>query len=162
MSIFVKYGDIKGESSDDNHKEWIDAEELDWGVSRQITSNTSTQGDRESSNATISDLTLTKFMDKSTARLFIESCCGTGKDVTIELTKTGTGGGSDTYIQYILHNALISSFITEHVNDSGFRPVEEIKISFTSIEMKYITYDEDGNPLAPVAVGFDTKTNTKK
>ena len=162
MSIFFKREGIVGESSDSNHKNWVDIEDLEWGVSRQITSSTSTQGDRESSNAIISDLKLSKFMDKSTPKFFIEACCGRGKDITLELTKTGSGGGSDTYIQYILHNALVSSFITEHINDSGFRPVEEIKISFTSMEMKYIAYDEDGNTLAPEAVGFDSKTNMKK
>ncbi len=76
MSIFMHVEGIQGETSDLNHKGWIDIENLEWGSKRQITSNTSTQGDRESSNATITDLTLIKLMDKTTPYLFIETCCG--------------------------------------------------------------------------------------
>lgn len=74
MSIFLHYPKIKGETSDKNHKDWIDVLDVEFGVSRAITSATSTQGDRESSNATISDLTIKKLMDKATPYIFIETC----------------------------------------------------------------------------------------
>lgn len=35
-------------------------------------------------------------------------------------------------------------------------------ISFLDAEVKYTPYDEDGNALAPIAVAFDTATNTKR
>ncbi|MGH1441121.1 MAG: type VI secretion system tube protein Hcp [Cellvibrionaceae bacterium] len=47
---------IKGETSDKNHKDWIDILKVKFGTSRNITSSTSTQGDRESSNASMSSL----------------------------------------------------------------------------------------------------------
>ncbi len=50
---------------------------------------------------------------------------------------------------------------TEAMKYSNVRPIEIIKISFTSMTVKYIQYDDDGNMLAPQAVGFDTKTNMK-
>lgn len=40
--------------------------------------------------------------------------------------------------------------------------MEAISISFTDIEVKYIPYDEDGNAVAPISVGFDSATNIKK
>ncbi|MEX0873007.1 MAG: type VI secretion system tube protein Hcp, partial [Aquisalimonadaceae bacterium] len=91
MSIFMNYDGIKGESSDSNHKDWMDIQDISWGVSRNITSASSTQNDRESSNAAITDLQVTRAMDSATPALFIESCCGKGKDVVIHLTKTGAG-----------------------------------------------------------------------
>jgi type VI secretion system secreted protein Hcp len=162
MSIFVDYSGIKGEASDPAHKQWMDVEKISWGVGRQITSNTSTQGDRESSNATISDLTLTRYMDSATPKIFIEACCGTGKDVVIHLTKTGTGSGTDVFMQYTLKNALISNYTVSAETQSNERPSESITISFVDVEVKYTPYDEDGNAEAAIAVGYDTATNTKR
>ena len=162
MAILLNYEGIKGETSDKNHKDWIDVASWTWGTKRTITSNTSTRGDRESSNAVISDLQITKYMDSSSLKLFIESCCGTGKEVKLRLTKTGTGEGSDVYMEYILKNSLISQYDVGGDEDDIKRPLETITISFTEIEVKYTPYDEDGNTMAPLAGGFDTATNTKK
>lgn len=162
MSIFVNYTGIKGESSDKGHKDWMDVETLHWGVSRQLTSATSTMNDRESSNAVISDLVITRRMDSATPNLFIESCCGTGKDVVIHLSKTGQGDGANIYMEYTLKNALISEYSVNAASQSTDRPMEQITISFVDVEVKYTPHDEDGNALAAIAVGFDTATNTKR
>ncbi len=162
MSIFVNYEGIKGESSDSGHKDWIDAKSISWGVLRQITSNTSTKGDRESSNATISDITLFKYMDKASPKIFIETCCGTGKNVLIDMTKTGQGQGSDTYIRYKLYNALLSNYhVRYNQRKSSTRPIEVITISFAKLQMKYMPYDDDGLIVAPIATGFDYTNNMK-
>jgi len=71
MSIFLYYEGIKGETSDPDHKDWIDVDAWQWSAGRKITSSTSTRGDRESSNAVIRDLKITKSMDSSSNRLFI-------------------------------------------------------------------------------------------
>lgn len=162
MSIFLNYEGIKGESSDSNHKDWVDVDSWSWGVQRKITSASSTQGDRESSNAVVSDLTITKKMDSSSNKFFIESCCGTGKTVKLHLTKTGKGSGADVFMEYTLRNALISNYKVGGTAGEVYRPIESITISFVEMEAKYIRYDEDGNAISPDIVGFDTATNTKK
>ena len=160
-NIFIKIPGITGDCSDKNHSGWILAKIIEWGSSRQITSSTSTQGDRESSNAIISDLTFYKNMDKATAALFLAACCSTGKDIEIHITKTGAGDGGDVYMVYVLKSAIISHYEMAAKASSRYRPMEEIKISFVGIEVKYTPYDEDNIPLAPIAVGFDTSTNTR-
>jgi type VI secretion system secreted protein Hcp len=162
MSVFVKYEGIVGESSDSGHDGWMDVESISWGVGRQINSNSSTQGDRESSNAVISDLQITRNMDSATPKLFLESCCGTGKEVKIHLTKTGQGSGSDVFMEYTLKNALISNYTISAHSQENSRPYETLTISFVDIEVKYTPYDENGDPQAAIAVGFDTATNTKR
>ncbi|MDN3519151.1 type VI secretion system tube protein Hcp [Aquisalimonas lutea] len=158
----MSYKGIKGESSDKNHKEWIDIDDLHWGVKRNITSNTSTQNDRESANAVIQDLTLARRMDSASPNLFIESCSGKGKTIVLHLTKTGTGTGSDAFMEYALKNALISSYEMNAETEADERPTELLTISFVDLEMKYTPYDQDGNAMAPVAVGFDTSTGEKR
>lgn len=162
MSMFLYIEGIQGEVSDAGYKGWIDITHWSWDISRNITSSTSTQGDRESSNATIGDLMITRLMDKATAKIFMEACCGRGKQVKLVQTKTGTGNGTDTFIEYTINNALISNYSVKAINSSASRPIENIKISFVNLEVKYTPYDEDGNAEASIAVGFDTATNTKK
>lgn len=161
MSIFMNYEGIKGESTDKNHQDWIDVDDISWGVRRNITSNTATSKDRESANAEITDLQLTRRMDKATPDLFIESCCGKGKEVVIHLCKTGTGSGTDTYMEYTLKNALISNYTVEAETQGDDRPTEQITISFQKVELKYTPYDDNGQAEASIAVGFDTTTNEK-
>ncbi|MBI3898983.1 MAG: type VI secretion system tube protein Hcp [Gammaproteobacteria bacterium] len=162
MSIFLNYEGIQGESSDQGHAKWIDVDSWSWGVARQITSSTSTQNDRESTNAKITDLTITKRMDSSSPKLFLESCCGTGKNVILHLSKTGSGTGSDVYQEYKLKNALISHYSVGGNATDKERPTESITISFVELESKYTPYDEDGKATSPIAVGFDTAKNVKK
>lgn len=161
MSIFMHYEGITGEVSDKHHHGWIDIENLSWGVQRKITSHTATKGDRESANAEITDLTLTRRMDSATPRLFIESCCGRGKEVIIRLCKTGAGDGTDVYMEYTLKNALISLYRMKAVNQSNTRPREQLVISFQDVEVKYTPYNDDGKAQAALAVGFDTTVNEK-
>lgn len=110
MSIFMYADGIKGDSIDKHHKGWVDLLKFGYGVDRNITSKTSTRGDRESSNTQTSDLLLLKLMDRATPQIFIENCCGRAKKVIVELTKTGAGHGADVYMQYIFHHALFSNY----------------------------------------------------
>ncbi|MBI3899798.1 MAG: type VI secretion system tube protein Hcp [Gammaproteobacteria bacterium] len=162
MSIFMNYEGIKGESSDSGHSQWIDIDRLSWGVGRKVTSASSTTGDRESNNAVITDLTLTRRVDSATPKFFLESCCGTGKKVTLHLTKTGQGSGADIYLEYILKNAVISQYNVDATSNSSERPLERMVLSFVEIEVKYTPYDQNGEALSPTAVGFNTATNSKK
>lgn len=91
MSIFLQIKGIQGKTSDTNYKNWLDIIGYQWGVQRHITSNTSTQKDRESSNASIKDLTLTRFMDQAAPKLFIEACCGRGKAITLSANQNRLG-----------------------------------------------------------------------
>lgn len=160
MSIFMQIEGIKGESSDLYHKDWLDIESIEWRVGRKITSRTSTRGDRESSNPEYSELLLFKRMDKATPYIFIESCCGRGKTIIIECTKTGKGNGSDVYMQYRLENAMISYYKVYAKDKRGNkRPMEAIKISFKRLEQRYIPYGEDNIAEAPIAVGYDAAKN---
>ena len=82
--------------------------------------------------------------------------------MVIHLAKTGSDQGADVYMEYILHNAIITEYnVTANRNDPH-RPYEHITVSFVDLEVKYTPYDEDGHAMAPIAVGFDTATNTKR
>lgn len=164
MSIFMSYeGITQDNASDKSHDKWIPIIEFAWGSSRQITSATSTRGDRESTNARISDLIVYKWMDQSTSKLFLDACCGSGRNVIIHLTKTGTGSGADLYMEYKLKNALINGYeVSGGTLLFRGRPQEIITISFVEIECRYTPYGENNEPLSPISVAFNTATNTRR
>lgn len=159
--MFMSYEGIKGEAADAGHAEWLDIHSLSWGSRRRVTAASSTKRDRESANATISDLNITRRMDSASPALFIESVCGKGKTVVIRMTRTGSGGGADVYMEYTLRNALVTQYEVDAEAEEEERPEEALTISFTAIETKYTPYDDDGNPMSPIAVGFDAATNTR-
>ena|GEM_PF-467638 len=162
MSMFLQYGNVKGECNDENHKQWLDVEYIKWeGVKRKITSSSSTHKDRESSNAVIKNIDLVRRVDKATPYVFMESCCGTGVDAKIAMTKTGYGSGTDVFMLYTLKNVLITNYIVFASSQSNARPLERISLSFVDMQMKYMTYDDNGIIINPVAVGFNTATNQK-
>ncbi|MCH2038831.1 MAG: type VI secretion system tube protein Hcp [Rickettsiales bacterium] len=102
---------------------------------------------------------LFKRMDSTTPYIFLESCCGRGKTIIIECTKTGAGSGSDVYMQYRLENAVISHYHVSVKGKRGRRPLEAIKISFKRLDQRYIPYGEDNVAGAPIAVGYDAARN---
>lgn len=159
MSIFLLHPVIKGESTDAFHIGWLDIESLEWRIGRKITSQTSTSGDRESSNPEFSELLLFKRMDSATPSVFLESCCGRGQTITIECTKSGAGIGSDTFVQYRLEQALFSHYQVCAKSTRNKRPLESIKISFKSMEQRYIPYDENNIAQAAIAVGYNAAKN---
>ncbi len=159
MHLFIP--GIKGESTDPDHKDWIDIESFSWGVNRTLNSNSSTKGDREVGNAQISDLHIVRNMDSSTSKLFLDACCGKGKEIKLELTKTGTGSGSETYMKYVFTNAVISNYTVNGTSSDTSHPTETITIAFIKVDMSYNTHDDDGVQCSSESVGFCTATNSK-
>lgn len=75
---YLKLGDIKGESSDSKHKNWIDVESWSWGESRSAgaASDMRMKGSKIGQNApasagkaNVQDISITKSSDKSSPKL---------------------------------------------------------------------------------------------
>ncbi len=151
MAIYLKYDGIDGEATHDKHKKWIDVGSLQFGVGRGISTPSGSTANREASEPSISEVVVTKMLDAASSKLFVESCTGAaGKKVEIHLVSTGSPG--NTYVEYTLHNALISGY---SLSSGGDRPSESISINFTKIEYKHIPYDEANKAGTPVTVSYD-------
>ncbi|MEX0731185.1 MAG: type VI secretion system tube protein Hcp [Aquisalimonadaceae bacterium] len=162
MSIFMKYGHLRGESADAGHVGWVDVDEVYFhGVKRRISSNSGTRFDRESAVTEIRDITLIRYMDQASPGIFLESCCGDGKDLTLHYGKTtSTGSGNDLFLEQVLEHAVIADYKVYSSIYSRRRPSEKLTISFTGLLLRYIPHGDDGTPLSPLAVSYSTRTNT--
>jgi type VI secretion system secreted protein Hcp len=154
MAIYVKYEGIDGEATHEEHKKWLDVSSVQWGVGRAISTPSGSTSNREASEPSVSEVTLTKLMDSSSPKFFTEACTGAaGKKVQIDLVTTGSPG--KTYATYTLTNALVSSY---SMSSGGDRPAESISISFTKMEYKFTPYDDTNKAGTPIAVSYDIST----
>jgi type VI secretion system secreted protein Hcp len=151
MAIYMQIDGIEGDVTAAGHEGWIDCSSMQWGVGRGINTPTGTSQERESSAPSISEMTISKAMDKCTPQIFKEACVGTSKKVVIDLIQTG-GTELDTYMSYELTNSLISGY---SVSSSGDRPSESVSFNFTKVEMKFIPYDSEHKAGSPIPASYD-------
>lgn len=154
MSIYVKYGKLKGDATDADHKEWLTVSSLQWGVGRAIMTPTGAAANREASQPSVSEVTITKTMDQSSTGFFTEAVTGVkGTEVEIDLVSTGNPGR--VYAKYKLYDALVSGY---SMSTGGDRPSESISINFSKIEFKYIPSKTENEQGSPVSVSYDLAT----
>jgi len=153
MAIYLKYGSIKGDATHDEHKDWIAIGSMQWGVGRAISTPTGAAENREASEPSVSEVTMTKEADCSSIHLFKEACTGNkGTLSTIHVVQTGSPGR--LLLEYKLTNSLVSGY---SCSSGGDTPSESISVNFTKIEFKYINYDQAGNP-SPATASYDLAT----
>lgn len=154
MAIYLKYEGIDGEATHQDHKKWIDIHSLQFGIGRGISSPVGSASNREASEPSVSEITVSKLMDAASPKLFTESATGsTGKEVKIDLVTTGSPGL--TYVTYTLTNALVSGY---SISSGGDRPSESVSINFTKIEYKFTPNDDKNAQGTPVTVAYDLAT----
>jgi len=139
MAIFMKYGALKGEVSQETHKEWIEINSLQWGVGRGIGSGVGGGSLRESSAPSVSEITVTKVMDIASPLLLKESLGGKAVEVKIEITQTDDSGKHVSFQKYVLTNTLISGY---SISSGGDRPSESLSLNFTKFDSEYMNIDD--------------------
>ncbi len=154
MAIYMKFDGITGDATHDEHQEWITVESLSWGVGRAISTPVGSTKNREASEPSVAEVTISKQMSSDSVYLFQESCTGqVGKEVKIHLVSTGSPG--QTYLEYTLTDTLCSGY---SVSSSGDRPMESVTLNFNKVEMKYIPLESNNESGSPVTKGYDLVT----
>lgn len=138
MAIFIKYGEIVGETTQVTHKDWIEVSSLQFGVGRGISSGVGGGSKREASAPSVSEVVVTKTFDKSSPLLLKEAIGGKGVTCKIEMTRTDASGKHVSYQKYILSDTLISGY---SVSSGGDRPSESLSLNFTKIDSEYLAID---------------------
>lgn len=140
--ILLKFSTaIKGTSTVSGHTDWITIDAIQMGVGRAI----SVSGggtDRDTSNPSFSEISLTKATDIASADLFMQAVCGKslGK-AEIHFIQTG---GSDKKEQVFLTLELDGPIISSYsASSGGERPSEQFTINFTKISYKYDSFTGD-------------------
>jgi type VI secretion system secreted protein Hcp len=144
--MFIKIKDIPGESKDRSHSNEIDILSLLWSnavqSSRAGVAGKASPGDL---------LSVTKYIDKSTPKLF--EALATGKhldEATLVVRKAGSTPVE--YLKYTLQDVMVTSYST---GGSGDRPTESISFNYGKIEVQYTELNADGTPGKVTVQGWD-------
>lgn len=132
---------IKGDSIVDSHTDWITISSLQMGVGRAISVSGGGK-DRDTSNPSFSEITLTKSTDMSSADLFMQAVCGKslGKAEIHFIQTGGSDKKNQVFLTIELEEAIISSY---SASSGGDRPSESFSINFTKISYKYDAFSGD-------------------
>ena len=142
MPAFMKLGDIKGQATDGDHKDWIIIQSMSAPIYRTIPENARDQ-QRTQGSTVLGDISVVRELDKSTTKL--QEACANGTffpDVEIHLCAT-VGNKQEPYLVYKLKNVIVSHH-SFHGNASGSPlPSEEVGLSCTEAEWNYIILNPD-------------------
>ena len=154
MALYMKYGSIKGDATQDEHKEWIVIDSVQFGAGRGISTVTGAARNREASEPSISEVTVMKQMDSSSHEIFKASTTGIkGEDLKLDFTSTDQAG--QVFFSLLCSEALVSGY---SISSGGERPTESISFNFTKIEYKAAPLGPDNKPTGPFTVTYDIAT----
>jgi len=159
MPIYMKYGTIDGEVTTSPYAKWIELNSFQWGVGRAISMPMGGGvSKRESSDPSISEVSITKDMDSTSPKVLSESLIGKmDTEVKIAITRTKSGGETEEFASYILTNSAVSGY---SVSSGGDRPSESLSINFTKVQFKYTSFDVKGTA-KPDIFTYDIETRKK-
>lgn len=142
VDMFIKIGDISGESTDSKHKGSIDVLAWSWGMSQSGT--THMGGGGGAGKVSVQDISLTKYVDASTNALILACCNGTHYDQAL-LTVRKAGGEPLEYIKITMKEVIISSLSTGGSGGED-RLTENLTLNFAEFKFEYQEQDEKGKP----------------
>jgi type VI secretion system secreted protein Hcp len=158
VDMFLKLGDIKGESSDHKHKDEIDVLAWSWGMSQSGTMHVGRGGGAGKAN--VQDLSFTKYIDSSTTNLMLK--CANGKHYPeAKLTVRKAGEKPVEYLKITLTDVLISSISTGGSGGED-RLTENVTLNFAKVKVEYTPQDEKGSPGATMDMSWNIAANAEK
>lgn len=159
FSAFVNCGDIKGECTEKDHKDWIAATKVVYGLRQPPSVTQQTAGGRTAEAVEFSELAFEKLVDKATPKLFEAAVKGeTIPEVTIHYSRA-SGDAPVVYLEIKLKEVLVSGI--QHVGDPNGPhqfPTEEIRMTFGAIEKTYTQQTSAGKKGGNVAAKYKLTT----
>lgn len=153
--IFLKMGDIEGESQDDKHKDEIEALAWSWGVSQAGSIHAG--GGGGSGKANFSDLSFTHYIDKASPNL-LKSCANGEHVKEVKLAVRKAGRGEQDFLVITMDDVIITSVAaTDDGGDGGL--LETVSLQFAKVDFEYKPQKADGSLEAGVHFKWDIKAN---
>jgi type VI secretion system secreted protein Hcp len=151
----MKLGDIKGESTDTGHKEWILLESMSSPIHRSIPSGAK-DIQRTRGETMLVEVSVTRLLDNSSVKM--QEACANGtffKEVELHLC-TIVKNKAEPYLKYKLSDVIIANY-SFHGNASGQPlPSETVGMAYSKVEWTYIKVDpKTGDPKGNVVGKYE-------
>lgn len=158
IDVYLQIDGIKGESTDDKHKDWIECLSVQFGVSQPRSATASTGGGHTAERCEHQDIALSKLADLSTPILL--QTCSAGKTIPkakFEFMRADGKGERIKYFEIELENVLIGA-VNPTVTE-GTILHENVGLKFSKIKWKYTQQKVSGGAGGNTAGGWDLATN---
>src|SRR5262245_59437425 len=158
MDMFIKIGDLKGESRDKAHKESIDVLAWSWGISNSGSAQVG--GGAGAGKCNVQDLSFTKFIDKSSPDLMLAACNGKHfPTATLTVRKAG-----EKPLEYLI--ITLSELIVTSVSTGGSggedRLTENVTLNFAKVKVDYKEQTATGGVGATPSMTWDVAQNVNE
>ena len=157
VDMFIKIGDLKGESKDATHKGEIDVLAWSWGVSNSGSAHVG--GGAGAGKANIQDLSFTKYVDLSSPDLML-ACCNGKHFPEANLVVRKAGENPLEYLKIKLTEVLVTSLSTGGSGGED-RLTENVTLNFAKVNVDYVEQTEKGAQGGKPKMGWDIAANKK-
>ncbi len=159
FDTFLQIDGVPGESTDDKHKDWIELVSYSHEMVQPVSSTRASAGGASTGRTQHGDFTITKFVDKSSVKLY--EAVSNGKHFGKAKIEVCRAGGSQVkFIEITLEEVMISGV---HANSKGAAdkegaelPTETVTLNYGKIEWTYTQQKrKDGSGGGNVTAKYD-------
>lgn len=158
VDMFIKIGEVKGESRDKVHKTEIDVLAWSWGMSNSGTAHLG--GGAGAGKVNIQDLSLTKYIDKSSPDLLL-ACCNGKHYNEATLTVRKAGENPLEYLIIKMTDVLVTAVSTGGSGGED-RLTENVTLNFAKVNVKYVEQTATGTAGDKPEMTYNIAENTKE
>jgi type VI secretion system secreted protein Hcp len=162
FDAFLKIEGVPGESTDANHKDWIEILSFSHGLTQTASGSMSSGGGASAERCDHSAFTVVKTLDMASP-LLAEKCCSGEHIKEVMLSLNRAGGDKVQYMEYKMTNVMVTK-VSPGGSSQGKEtlPLEEIAFRYGLIEWTYTQQKlADGTGGGKVAAGWDLTGNKK-
>jgi type VI secretion system secreted protein Hcp len=158
VDLFIKIGDIKGESTDAGHANEIEVATWSWGMTQ--TGSTHSGTGAGTGKVAVNDLTFSKYVDIASPAL-LQACCAGTHYATGLLTARKAGASPLDYWKITLYDIIVSG-VKHGGTGADDRQTEEISLNFGQFEVTYTSQTKTGGAGPSIPMGWNIPGNTSK
>ena len=158
VDMFIKIAKFDGESRDKTHAKEIEVLAWSWGMSQSGTFHVGGGGGAGKVN--VQDLSLTKYVDKSSTNLMMACSLGTHLDEATLVVRKAGGDKPVEYIKIQMKEVMVTSVSTGGSGGED-RLTENVTLNFSKVFYQYTEQDDKGAAGAKIDYKFDIQGNVK-
>ena len=158
IDVYLQIDGIKGESTDDKHKDWIECTSVNWGVRQPRSATASTGGGHTAERCEHKEVVFTKLADLASPILL--QTCSAGKTIPkakLEFMRADGQGERIKYFEIELENVLIGGIKPSVAEGSIIQ--EAVGLKFSKIKWKYTQQKVTGGAGGNTSGGWDLAAN---
>jgi type VI secretion system secreted protein Hcp len=154
IDAYLQIEGIKGESTDDKHRDWIEVSNVSWSVHQPRAESVSTAGGMTNGRAELSNLSFKKLAD--IASPILQQHCAMGKTIpkaVFEFMRADGEGKPINYYRVMLENVMISG-VNPTSGDGGII-TEHLFLAYSKMKWEYTKQSVRGGAEGKTAGGWD-------